>query len=68
MNFIWIVKENREYGYVYLSTYAGFSKQEVYAKVLEKAWEQDSFRGSAEERLSQLGWEVVKVRLIEIPE
>lgn len=61
-NELWIVKS----GSTYLPAYAGITKQEVYDQVLKKAWEQEKFRGSEEEKLSQLGWEIVKVKIVEI--
>lgn len=69
MNTIYIPKAISDDGnVVYLSGYAGHSRSEVADKILRTAWEQDKFKGTTQERLGYLGWEIVKVQLIEIEE
>ncbi|MCQ8116108.1 hypothetical protein [Methylomonas rosea] len=66
MKEIWIVAANSaEYGRVYLPDYAGVIRQEVATKVMDGA-HRERFRGTLDERLKMLGWEIVKVGLIEI--
>lgn len=67
-NIKWIPKAvTKEYGTVYLDEYTARTRQECEYKILSKARE-EKFVGGIERRLQQLGWEIVKVKLVEIEE
>ena len=63
---IWIpVGKTEEYGRVYLVQYAEQSRSEVAHKIMSRAWE-EGFRGSLDERLKELNWEIVECELKEL--
>lgn len=67
MKSIWIVAADvAGYGRVYLTEYASLSRTEVLQKVISRA-RSDGFNGSAEQRIGELGWSIVQVRIEEIP-
>lgn len=63
---IWIpVGKTEEYGRVYLVQYAEQSRSEVAHKIMSRAWE-EGFRGTLDERLKELNWEIVECELKEL--
>lgn len=67
MKSIWIVAADvPSLNRVYLPEYAAMTKTESLQKVLARA-RSEGFMGSAQQRLDALGWEVVRVRIEEIP-
>jgi hypothetical protein len=67
MNTLWIVaSDTAEYGRVYLPYYAGRDMGSVVHQVLDGA-RREGFRGSLDDRLKMLGWEIVCVRFEEVP-
>lgn len=63
---IWIaVGTTQEYGRIYLPDYAAIDQHGVGLKIMDKA-RAEGFRGSLDDRLAELGWEVVCVRLDEV--
>jgi hypothetical protein len=68
MKSIWIVAANvAEFGRVYLTEYAAINRTEALQKILARA-RSEGFAGSAQQRIDELGWEVVQVRIEEIPD
>ena len=63
---LWIVAANTdEYGRLYLPDYAGQFKHDVESKVMDGA-RRERFEGSLTERLEELGWEIVCLRVEEV--
>ena len=63
---IWIpVGKTEEYGRVYLVQYAEQSRSEVAYKIMSRAWK-EGFRGTLDERLKELDWEIVECELKEL--
>ena len=66
MKTIWIAVANTpEYGRFYLPNYASIDRAGVGMSILDKA-RSEGFSGSLDERLDQLGWEIVRVSLQEV--
>ena len=66
MNMIWIAAGNNdEFGRVYLTDYAGVTKQEVIAKVMDGS-RKEKLGKTIDEVLVALEWEIVQVELTEI--
>lgn len=60
---MWIVKATCSNGAMaYLPDYAGISRWEVAAKVMERA----GCKGTVAERLAELKWEIVQVKIEEV--
>lgn len=59
---IWIAKGLSKS--VYLTDYAGISWNEVASKIMRKA-KQEGFDGKIEDRLFELQWDIVMVRILE---
>lgn len=63
---MWIVAADvEEYGRVYLSDYAGRTESDVADKVMNVA-RGEFFNGPLQDRLADLGWEIVRVRIEEV--
>ena len=64
-HYLWIVAANTdEYGRVYLADYVGLFEHDVQRKVMAGA-ERERIRCTLSERLEQLNWEIVRVRVQE---
>ena len=61
---IWIAKAFVDGKPVYLVDYAGISRNEVASKIMRKARE-ERFNGKIEDRLFDLQWDIVMVRILE---
>lgn len=67
MNTLWIVKGEVEGGTLYLKDYTDSTKENLVGKIMMRAFSpNERFSGTIEERLEQLGWELVEVEFKEI--
>lgn len=63
---LWIAAATtEEYGRVYLTDYAGNSRQDTMSKVMVGA-RREGFTGTLDERLEYLGWEIVCLDVQEV--
>lgn len=65
MNDIWIARTTGKEKTIYLPHTAGITRSEVVSKIWFKALD-EGFHGTIDERLAELGWEIVHVQLTEI--
>lgn len=66
MNFIWVAAgTSDEFGRQYLADYASYCEIGVEQKIMRRARD-EGFRGTLQERLEYLGWEIVKLRVEEV--
>jgi len=67
MKTIWIAAaETAEYGRVYLHDYAAHDAHNVGVKIMDGA-RREGFTGTLQDRLANLGWEIVCLRVEELP-
>lgn len=64
MRNLWIAKAQVDGKTVYLTDYVGVNRSEVLAKVWNRALN-EGYTGTAEERLKELGWQVIQVGILE---
>lgn len=65
MGSLWMAKSVVDGKPVYLTDYTGTTRKEVEYKILRVAQNQ-GFWGNVEERLKELGWEIVELEFSEI--